>query len=201
MIRNILFDMGDVLIHFDRDVFLDRYDLAGADRTLLLREVYLSVEWSMLDRGSLVEEDMVRIVCGRIPERLHETARGLIMDWEKPLLPVEGMQELAEELKERGYRLLLLSNAGPRHHEYWPAIPVSVCFEDILISADLHLVKPQPEIYREAIRRFGIVPEETVFIDDNTLNIEGALNEGLHGIVFHQDAEELRRKLRELGVC
>lgn len=200
MIRNILFDMGDVLIHFDRDAFLDRYGLTGADRTLLLREVYLSVEWSMLDRGSLLEEEMVRIVCGRVPERLHKTVRGLIMDWEKPLLPVEGMEELVRELQEKGYRMLLLSNAGSRHHAYWPTFPVSACFEDVLISADVHLVKPQPEIYREAVRKFGIVPEESVFIDDNTLNIEGACREGFNGIVFHQDAEELRDRLRRLGI-
>jgi len=200
MIRNILFDMGDVLIHFDRDVLLNRYDLPPADRELLLREVLLSVEWSMLDRGSLHDAEMLAIVNRRLPERLHRAARGLVSEWDQPLVPVEGMEELARELHEAGYRLFLLSNASSRQHEYWPRIPGAAYFEDTLISADVHLVKPQPEIYRAALDKFGILAEESVFIDDNSLNIEGACNAGIHGIVFHLDAEELRRKLAEIGV-
>lgn len=200
MIRNILFDMGRVLIRFERDLFLDRYDLRPEEKTLLLREIFLSVEWSMLDRGSLCEKEMLEIVCRRIPASLHETAQGLILHWDEPLMPVPGMEELVRELKAAGYHIFLLSNASARQHDYWPRIPGASCFEDTLISADVHLVKPQPEIYRAALDKFRILPEESVFIDDNTLNIEAALNAGMYGIVFHQDLEELRRKLREIGV-
>jgi putative hydrolase of the HAD superfamily len=54
MIKNVIFDMGNVLIYFNRDVFLDRVGLKNPeDRELLNREVYLSLEWSRMDRGSL----------------------------------------------------------------------------------------------------------------------------------------------------
>ena len=200
MIRNILFDMGDVLIHFDRNVLLNRYDLSPEDRECLMREVFLSVEWSMLDRGSLQDAEMLQIVYKRLPERLHRIARGLVSEWDQPILPMEGMEELTHELYAAGYRLFLLSNASSRQHEYWPRIPGSAFFTDTLISADVHLVKPQPEIYHTAIEKFGILPEESVFIDDNTLNAEGACNAGIHGIVFHQDAGELRRRLADIGI-
>ena len=200
MIRNIVFDMGGVLIRFDTDVFLDRYDLCPEERTLLLREIFLSVEWSMLDRGSLREKEMLETVYRRIPAGLHEAAQGLVLRWNEPLVPIPGMEELIRELKTAGYRIFLLSNASVRQHDYWPQIPGASYFEDTLISADVHLVKPQPEIYRAAVDKFGILPEESVFIDDNTLNIEAALNAGMHGIVFHQDVDELQRKLRQLGV-
>ncbi len=200
MIRNILFDMGEVLIRYDTDIILDRYPLTGNDRELLSREVFQSVEWSMLDRGSLDDEKMLARVCGRLPERLHGIARSLVLEWDNPILPMPGMEEIVKALHKDGFRLFLLSNASARQHAYWPRIPGASFFEDTLISADVHLVKPQPEIYALALQKFGIRPEESVFIDDNTLNIEAALNAGMQGIVFHKDAQELRRKLAEIGV-
>ena len=70
MIHNIIFDMGNVLIYFDRDVFLDRVGLDNPeDRELLKREVYLSLEWSRMDRGSLTDEEAAEIIASRVPER------------------------------------------------------------------------------------------------------------------------------------
>ncbi len=200
MIRNILFDMGEVLVRFDTDLILDRFGPCPEDREQLQREVFRSVEWSMLDRGSLTDDEMLQRVYRRLPPELHRTAESLVRRWNDPIMPMPGMAQLCEELSRSGYRLFLLSNASTRQHEYWPSIPGASFFEDTLISADVHYVKPQPEIYREALRKFRIRAEESVFIDDNTLNIEAALNEGMQGIVFHQDTEELRRKLAELGV-
>ena len=71
MIKNILFDMGNVLIHFDRKAFLDRLDISEEDKQLLLREVFLSVEWVQMDRGTLCEETAEPRMCQRLPEHLH----------------------------------------------------------------------------------------------------------------------------------
>ena len=200
MIKNIIFDMGNVLIHFDRAMFLDAVGAEGEDRELLLREVYLSLEWAMMDRGTLTEEEAAKRMCSHVPERLHETVHALVDRWDRPILPVRGMAELTRELKENGYNLYLLSNASYRQHEYWPRIPGSEYFTDTLISADHKLIKPQPEIYLLALFKFGLKADECVFIDDATANVESAAYCGMSGIVFHNDASELRRKLREMGV-
>ena len=200
MIKNIIFDMGNVLIHFDRAAFLDAVDAEGEDRELLLREVFLSVEWSMMDRGSLTEEQAAERMCSHVPERLHEKVHALVDRWDRPILPVEGMAELVRELRENGYGIYLLSNASYRQHEYWPKIPGSEYFMDTLVSADHKLVKPQPEIYLHALYQFGVKADECVFIDDATPNVEAAVYCGMSGIAFHNDTVELRRKLRALGV-
>ena len=57
MIKSILFDMGNVLIRFDREFFIDRLGVAPEDRPLLMREVFLSVEWVQMDRGSIAEPE------------------------------------------------------------------------------------------------------------------------------------------------
>ena len=201
MIKNIVFDMGNVLIYFDRDYFLDMVGITDSeDRKLLMREVYLSLEWSRMDRGSLTDDEAAEIMCSRVPERLHTAVHALVNEWDRPILPVLGMVELIKELKESGYKIYLLSNASYRQHEYWPRVPGYELFDGTIISADEKLVKPQPEIYRLLFERFSILPEESVFIDDSTPNAEGAFFCGMNAIVFHNEVDELRCKLSELGV-
>lgn len=200
MIKNIIFDMGNVLIKFDKKCFLEAVNVSPEDNALLEREVYVSVEWAMMDRGTLTEKEAAERMCARLPERLHEKVHQLVDEWDRPILPMSGMAELAGELKAKGYRLFLLSNASYRQHEYWPEIPGSEYFEDTLISADVKLVKPQPEIYLMALHKFNAKPEESVFIDDATNNVEGAVYCGMEGIVFHGDSDELKKKLNAIGV-
>ena len=69
-----------------------------------------------------------------------------------------------------------------------------------LISADVKLVKPQPEIYRLLLEKFSLTAQECFFIDDSPANIEGALMCGIPGAVFHGDVALLRKDLRAAGV-
>ena len=200
MIRNVVFDMGNVMIYFRKQDFLDQAGVTGEDRTLLERVVFDSLEWARLDRGSLGEAEAERLMCARLPERLHDKVHYFVYDWDKPLRPVRDMAPLVRELKAKGYGIYLLSNAASRQHDYWPDIPGSECFDGTLISADEQLTKPEREIYELFLARFGLRAEECVFIDDSTVNAEGAYRCGMHPIVFHDDVDELRARLREEGV-
>lgn len=200
MIRNILFDMGQVLIRFDRELFIDRLGVPAEDKPLLLREVFQSVEWVQMDRGSLQEEEAARRICLRLPERLHDAAHKLVAMWDRPILPVPGMEELVRELKATGYGIYLLSNASVRQHDYWPRIPVHSLFDGTIISADEGVMKPHPDFYHRAMEKFGLKPEECFFIDDVPANIEGALFCGIPGAVFYHDMDLLRSALRAAGV-
>ncbi len=200
MIKNVIFDMGNVLLTFDRDRFLDAVNAHGEERRMLLNNVYLSVEWARMDRGSMTEAEAAASMCSHVPEHLHEKVHLLVDKWDRPIIPVPGMAELVRELKKAGYGVYLLSNASYRQHEYWPRVPGSEYFDGTLVSADVKLVKPEREIYELMMKQFNLIPDECVFIDDSTLNIEGAERVGIHGIVFHGSAEEAREKLRALGV-
>lgn len=201
MIRNIIFDMGGVLIHFVPDRFIDRLGITDeADRRLLLRQVFRSLEWSGMDWGIMTDEEAVESICSRVPERLHQAVRSLVMEWDRPVEPVEGMEELIEELKAGGYRIYLLSNASCRHPDYWPGIPASRFFDGVLVSYSVKTVKPQPEIYGMLCEKFGLKAEECFFVDDLPVNVVGARRTGMSGMVFHEDVEELREELRRAGV-
>ena len=105
--------MGQVLIRFNTGVFLDRFasDCTPEERTLLLREVYQSAEWIMQDRGTHTPEQTVEIVCRHLPKKLHEAVYNLVCRWNEDIIPVEGMKELVEELKGKGYGIYLLSKS------------------------------------------------------------------------------------------
>ncbi|MBR1567088.1 MAG: HAD family phosphatase [Oscillospiraceae bacterium] len=200
MIKNIVFDMGNVIIRFDRDAFIDRFGVSREDRQTLLREVFLSPEWVMMDRGTLTEEDCYAIVSPRLPEHLRDIAWKLITFWDRPILEIEGIYPLIEELKGKGYGIYLLSNASCRQPEYWQRVPAARFFDGTLISYSVKLVKPMPEIYEKFFEKFSLKREECFFIDDSPANIEASLYVGMPGAVFHNDIRRLRRELRAAGV-
>ena len=148
----------------------------------------------------MTEAEAAASMCTHVPERLHGKVHLLVDQWDRPIYPVEGMAQLARDLKAAGYGIYLLSNASYRQHEYWPRVPGSKFFDGTLISADVKLVKPGREIYDLLCSNFSLTPEECVFIDDSAANIEGAEVAGMRGIVFHGEADEAREKLRALGV-
>ncbi len=202
MIRNIVFDMGNVLIHYIPQVFMDRLGVPEEDRPLLAREVFGSVEWIRMDRGTLGQEEAVAAMEARLPRRLWEYARRLVLGWwlDGPLMPMEGMAALLEELKGLGYGLYLLSNATVRQPEYFPDIPGSQFFDGAVISAHWKVLKPEREIYEILFREYGLDPSECFFVDDLNINVEGALCAGMDGYVFDGDMGRLRQALRQAGV-
>ena len=200
MIKNIVFDMGNVIIRFDRDAFIDRFGVSEEDRRILLREIFLSPEWVMMDRGTLTDEQAADILCPRVPEHLRDIARKLNGFWDRPILEVEGIEPLIEELKDKGYGIYLLSNASCRQPDYWQRVPAARFFDGTLISYSVKLVKPMPEIYEKFFEKFSLKREECFFIDDSPANIEASLYVGMPGAVFHNDIHRLRRELRAAGV-
>lgn len=199
MIDTIVFDMGGVLIDFSAKLFSERLRVGAAGEELLLRHVLRTTDWVRLDRGTITEEKVLAHARAKLPAELHDAAEYIIYRWNEPIVPVEGTAAVVRELKERGYTLYLLSNASRRQHDYWHDIPGSECFSGTLISADLHLLKPEAAIYQALFEKFHLAPSQCFFIDDFPPNIEAAENAGMQGVVFH-DACQLREELKMRGI-
>ena len=201
MIDTVIFDMVNVLISWIPEAFVARLGYGPEESALLRREVLGGMEWCAMDCGTMPQEEGWKRICRRLPASLPEAARQIVFDWWKPpLSPIPGMARLIADLKAEGYRILLLSNATSTLHEYFHRIPGSEYFDGLMVSADEKLLKPQHEIFEALFQRFSLVPENCCFIDDSPLNIEGAWEVGLPGIVFFGDMDRLRRELRDLGV-
>lgn len=202
MIKNIIFDMGQVLIQWSPQQVTARFDLPEEDRALLISEVFGGVEWTAMDRGRMTQEEGLALILPRLPERLHAAARSVVLEWWKAeLRPYGGMAELIAELKGMGYTIYLLSNAASTLNVYFNRIPGSEYFSGRVVSADVKLLKPQHEIYELLYSRFSLDPGECIFIDDSPANIDGAQCTGMDGIVFRGDVARLRRELNEKGIA
>lgn len=201
MIKNIVFDMGQVLIRWQPEYYLSQGSFSEEDKALLLKEVFRSVEWVQLDRGSISLEAGAAAMRSRLPEHLHNAVWDYGIDWYRhPMVPMPGMAELARELKGKGYGIYLLSNCSLPLRQHIHRIPGIEVFDGIFISSEHRLLKPQHEIFEKFFASFGLKPEECFFVDDAVTNIEGALECGMPGTVFREDAGLLRQELKEKGI-
>lgn len=199
-IQNIVFDMGGVLIEFPGDA-VSRLRLSRADEALFRREVLGEEEWICLDEGTMTEEAACQSICMRIPSRLHQAVREFIWNWWKgPLRPITGMDELIKELKEEGYAIYLLSNAGIHHKEYFDRLPGSQYFSGRIISGEHQMLKPFAAIYRKLLDQYDLQAPECFFIDDSGINVHAARKLGMQGVIFHGDIARLRRQMQAIGI-
>lgn len=201
MIRNMVFDMGNVLVRFDPERFMDNAGITDRqDRELIRKELFMSIEWAQMDLGTLTEETAEPLFLPRFPERLRSSVSQLLFHWADHREVIPGMEALLEKLKNAGYSLYLLSNASVMQHEYWPRFSMSALFTGKLISCDIGIVKPNPGIYERLTEQFHLQPEECFLTDDQPINVAAAVQCGWSGIVFHGDVAEAEKKMISAGI-
>ncbi|AAK81504.1 putative hydrolase of the HAD superfamily [Clostridium acetobutylicum] len=200
MIKNIVFDIGNVLLKFTPVEFLKSKYKDDKLVEALYENVFKSNEWVELDRGTITEEEATCRFCKRDPHNA-KYIREVMETWNEMHVPVEGTSELMKELREKGYKIYLLSNY---HLKAFKLISDKYDFiRDVdggIISSKVKLLKPELEIYKALTNSCGIKPEESIFIDDREENVEAAIKLGFNGIVF-KDAYELKGKFDELGIA
>lgn len=202
MIRNIVFDMGNVLVLYDSRRASRHFAADEKEMEAVNTSVFVSPEWIMLDMGVISEDEALKRMQVRLPEgHAREAARLCLEHWhEYCMWPAPGMEELVTWLKEQGFRLYLCSNASLRMLKcYQEVIPGIRLFDGVLFSAEEKCMKPQKEMYLHLFERFGLNPEECFFVDDMPLNIEGARACGMDGYCFADgDVEKLKKVLAGL---
>lgn len=201
MIKTVIFDIGNVLVDFDWDGFINRL-FPDADKNFISKindAVWGERRWDRLDAGDDPEEVMKNII-SHAPEyenelrivfrRVGETLR------KRPETP-----NLIKGLKEKGYKVLYLSNYS---HYVMEANPDVLDFLPLtdggIFSCDVKLIKPQREIYECLAKKYKLNPSECVFIDDLEKNVKGAKDFGFEGIQFvtlNQVKEDLKKILEK----
>lgn len=202
MIKNVVFDLGNVMIDFDVVRITKTFGTAEEDVELILRRVFQTSMWTALDRGTVTHEEAEKAMCETLPERLHGIVHNILYHWsEEALFPMPGMAELVRELKALGYGIYLLSNATVQQAEYFPRVPGSECFDGRITSGEWKLLKPEREIYEALFDTYKLDPAECIFIDDVPGNIEAGERAGMRGIVFFKSSMSyLREDLIAAGI-
>ena len=183
MIKNIIFDMGQVLMSFKPEKYVYSTAKSPESAEAILRELFGGPEWPMLDAGTITDEETVKRVQARIPVYADDVA-AVMENWHLLMKPLLGMEDILSKLKENGYSLYLLSNASIRFYRFYKCISMFGYFDGIVISAKEKLVKPDKRIYRLILSRYGLKADECLFIDDLQDNIDGAGSVGINGHRF-----------------
>ena len=187
MIKNIVFDMGKVLVGYDADRVCGHYMDNEEEKRAVSTSVFVSPEWLMLDMGVISEEEALKRMQDRLEtDHAKEMAALCLAHWhEYNMTARPEMGDLIRDLKAKGYGIYLCSNASVRLLTcYKKVLPAIDCFDGILFSAEVLCMKPQKEMYGHFFDRFGLKPEECYFIDDLQNNIEGAKACGMDGYCF-----------------
>ncbi|MHC1734913.1 MAG: HAD family hydrolase [Erysipelotrichaceae bacterium] len=199
IIRNIVFDLGNVLLKYDPKGFLESLGYDPIKVQDLTQLIFRSQEWRAADQGLLGKEEHTKIYLQKAPHYAKEIE--YIMDhWvEMPTL-LEDSSKIFLDIVDQGYQVYLLSNYPEQGFmEMWENTPLLHLAHGSVISYQLKLVKPMPEIYQHLLDKYGLNPEETLFLDDLAENIEGAKALGIHGIVF-KNTNQVIQELRDYGI-
>lgn len=206
MYKNIIFDMGNVLILFYPEKTFGKYLEDKSDVDKIMNVFYKSGAYRECDRGTKTYAEVIDEVSSLLPENVLSVLKDLYLEkgyglTEMP--PFPEMYDLILELKANGYKTYLLSNAGYDFYEYSPHKPAIALMDGRIISCEHKVLKPEKEIYEILFNTYSLDPAECIFIDDVAENIEGGKKCGMDGIVFSpsfEDVSVLREKLRNKGI-
>jgi 2-haloacid dehalogenase len=198
-IEAVVFDVGKVLVQWERDLPFRELIPDPAERDWFMAEV-IPLDWHGEHDAGRPAGELIAERSALYPEHAHLIRAWLTRFNDTVPGPVPGTPELVEELHARGVPLYAITNFGT---DTWagfrPTFPLLDRFRDIVVSGQEKLAKPDAAIYRLAEQRFGHAPQAMLFIDDSLPNIESARALGWHGHHF-TDAETLRAELVVRGV-
>lgn len=194
--KNIVFDLGGVVFMRDpkkcTEDFIRFFSFVRAEQ--------MPWFWNEYDRGTRTLEEVKGDLC-----ELNHCDRAKVDEYVQLAIDKQEVIALTEalihDLKAAGYRLYVLSNMSKEFIEFLRRVPVYRYFDGEVVSCEEGVCKPEPEIYRLLLTRYGLDPQETLFIDDRKENVEAAEREGITGFWFDRrdvaaTVNALRSKLR-----
>ena len=194
-IKNIIFDMGNVLLQFNPYISLDFYCENEEDKEIIYQELFKGPEWIMGDEGKIANGQRYELVKVRVPERLHQTLKLIVENWDMCMKEVPGAQDFHTLVREKGFYTYILSNACNRFYHFFPKYFNLKSFDGVVVSSDVKMIKPYPQIYEYILKKYELKPEECLFIDDVEANVEAAKAAGMKGFVFRNNYEEIMKEL------
>lgn len=199
MIRNVIFDIGNVLTDFRWKGFLQDKGFHEEMIQRIARASVMSPFWGEFDRGEMDPERLMGEFIRLDPEiegelRLaYDNIQGMVTGRDYAVPWIKG-------LKNKGYGVYYLSNFSYKAYvECADALDFIPYTDGGILSFQDRVIKPDEEIYKLLLSRYKLKAEECVFLDDTPVNVEAAERLGFAGIVF-QTKEQAERELREMAV-
>lgn len=199
--KNLVFDMGNVLIEWNSEKILQAITDDRKLQNLLRKEVFETGLWVQTDEGVKTREEMIEIVTAKIGEEYRNEITQLSRYWYKYVDVYTKVQDRIIELSKNGYNIYILSNTAYTFYDLVKEgyIPAASIAKGIVLSCEEKVLKPNEKIYNILLERYNLDPHDTMFFDDLSENIWGAARCGINGFVVENERELLTYldKLRE----
>lgn len=205
MFKNIVFDIGNVILNFDVEQVLSKYTEDKKIRKFIKDNIIYSPEWllfSLIDTGYVKTGDAIKIVCNRTNHVCDDIVNDFWTTYNNYAFVDKKMIDLILNLRSNNYRVYLLSNTNSYTFDY---IKNNSNLFDIVngyvLSYEVHMVKPYKGIYNELLNKYHLQPSETLFVDDNEKNVQTAISLNMNAIKVEPDNyDDVFRKLLENNI-
>jgi putative hydrolase of the HAD superfamily len=183
MIKNIVFDLGNVLISFKPSEFFAKQNYPENIKATILSDIFGSEEWAILDNGGITTQEAIDSIAIKSSLKKEEIAHIFNLR-SKLIFPLDSNVRLLPELKKMGYRLFFLSNFPmDLFEEVKNGYYFFKYFDGGTISAEAKSSKPDSGIYEFFLQKHSLIPDECLFIDDLELNVSTGEKFGMKGLV------------------
>jgi len=199
MIKNIIFDLGNVLLKFKPQEFLLRFTPDKEYIDQFVSKVTRSKIWLELDRGTNSVENARTIFLSKFPQE-KEFIELFFDQWMDMLTPIEENIEILKELKELGFKTYILSNFIKETFVHVSSkYSFFSLFDGQIISGVENVIKPEKAIYELLLSRYNLAPEESLFIDDILFFLKPAKKLGMKTI-WNRPETDLKEELKKLDI-
>jgi FMN phosphatase YigB (HAD superfamily) len=194
MIKNIVFDLGNVLISFKPVRFFDNINYPETLKSKILTDIFGSKEWLMLDNGDITTSEAIDAISLKSSLNREEIAHIFNLRTEM-MFPLDQNVRLLPELKKQGFKLYYLSNFPlDIFEEIKTGYYFFKYFDGGIISSEVKASKPDERIYQIFLETYSLIAGECLFIDDTEINVRTAEASGMKGLVTY-GSEEISKEL------
>ena len=203
MIKNIIFDLGNVIINYNQKKIINNFTEKEEEIKYIYDEIFHAPEWTLMDLGDITNDEAIEIINKRNEFKYEKLTQEFLHEWYKKQPINRDIVEIAKILKNNGYNLFVLSNMANQTYEYFKNDEFFSLCTGIVISAHEHVKKPDEKVYRLLLNRYNLNAKECLFIDDDDSgkNYETANKIGIKGRrIMPNQAEDVKKLLLELNV-
>lgn len=185
MIKQILFDCGGVFTRLEFKEHMLRVSGREEIAEYFFNNVWApGSPWHLYDKGELGDGEIAGELKKFMPTEIHPYLEKFVENWLDALPRRDGMEPMMDALQERGYPCYLLSNFPKCFVKMPERVPLLKRMDKIVLSSDIHMLKPDPAIFIRTAEILNIRPEETLFVDDSAANVKSAESVGYQAYLF-----------------
>lgn len=196
---NIIFDLGNVLIEWNKEKILSKICKNDLEYNLFNKLVFQSNLWIDLDNGKISLEFLENQLIDEMGHQYQDQIHELVWNWFNYVDLYDEVYELIKQLKKKNFQIYVLSNTSSIFHILLDSVlsKVSSVLDGYVISCEVKMMKPQKEIYLSLVNKYQLYIKDCIFLDDLEENVEAARTLGIKAFQI-KERKEISNILKDL---